>query len=420
MAGVPQGSCISPVLFNFFVSSYPQGTHLTGSYADDFTDSVTCRNYTDASPPLTRQATKVHQWAGERGLTLSALKSTVTLFTSWNTEVNDHPDVQLNNSPLPLERNPRILGVTFDPRLNFSSHIENLRTRAGPRLNIMKALSGTTWGQQAETLTMTYKLLVRSILNYAAPVWFPNAASSNILKLQRIQNSALRVATGCTKRTPIDHLHEETKVLPIKDHLGMLCKQFLARALQPGNASHAAVTSYPGPKNIRHTLRSAFFDRDFQRKYTDTGTYTGVVPAESYKKTIKDIHTDSVNKALDNLQPNKVLNSRPPLVSTDEQSLPRAYRTTLSRLRSGYCPALNNYQASIDTSTTDRCPSCSLAAHTTAHLFSCPEHPTTLEPLDLWRRPVEVADFVAGLPGFSLPSRRPPPEPEPPPSHLDG
>ena len=195
----------------------------------------------------------------------------------------------------------------------------------------------------------------------------------------------------------------------------MLCKQFLARALQPGNASHAIVTTHPGPKNVRHTLRSAFFDRDYQRRYTDTGNRLGVVQARRYRAVIKSMHTESVRKVLDRMEPNKVLNSRPPLVSTDEQSLPRAHRTTLSRLRSGYCPALNTYRTSIGTSTTDRCPSCNLAAHTTVHLFTCPEHPTNLDPLDLWRRPVEVADFVARLPGFNLPSRRPPPEP--PPSH---
>ena len=102
-------------------------------------------DFTQMLLSLTLQVARVHQWAGEKVLVLSALKSTVTLFTSWNGEVHDHPEVHLNNSPLPLERNPRILGVTFDPPLNFSSsNIENLRTRAGPRIIIMKALSSST------------------------------------------------------------------------------------------------------------------------------------------------------------------------------------------------------------------------------------------------------------------------------------
>ena len=414
--GVPQGSCISPALFNFFVSTYPQDDHLTLSYADDFTDSITSRNYRDATPALTHQATRVQQWADERGLALSAPKSTITLFTPQTAEVHDHPEVHLNNTPLPLERNPRILGVTFDPLLTFNKHIESLCTRVIPRINLLKHLSASNWGQQVETMTITYKLLIRSILHYAAPVWFPNAAPSNIEKLQRIQNQALRIATGCIKRTPIDHLHEETKVLLIKDHLEMLSKQFLARALQPDHPSHPVATAYPGPKGCRRTLRSAFFTRHFYRSYTDTRTSSGIIPSTSYKTVIKQIHTDTVRRSLANLEPNRVLNDKPPPVSAEEQSLPRPYRSTLSRLRSGQCPALNNYQAAIGRSPTDRCPSCGTAVHTTNHLFSCPSHPTNLTPLDLWERPAAVADFVARLPGFSLPPlERPPPEPLPAP-----
>ena len=341
----------------------------------------------------------------------------MTLFTPHRPEVHDHPEVRLNNNILPLERNPRILGVTFDPLLTFRAHIDNLCTRAAPRIGVLKLLSSSTWGQQVETMVTTYKLLVRSILHYAAPVWFPNTAAYNIEKLQRIQNTALRVATGCIGRTPIPHLHEETKVLPINDHLSLLCQQFLARALQPGHPSHNVALAQPGPRGIKATLRSAFFTPNFYRTYTNTGTPSGVIPTSTYKSTIKQIHTDVVSRTMAGLPANKVLNTRPPLISIEEQSLPRAHRVTLSRLRSGTSPALLSYQAAIGDSPTDRCPSCGLAAHTSSHVFSCPRHPTDLTPLDLWRRPVEVSDFLEGLPFFSLPQRRrPPPEP-PPPNH---
>ena len=415
--GVPQGSCISPVLFNFFVSSYPEDNHLTLSYADDFTDSITNSSYVTAATGLTNQATRVSEWASERGLALSAPKSTVTLFSSHRAELNDHPQVNLNGTTLPLQRNPRILGVVFDPLLTFGKQIDSLCTRAGPGMNILKALAGTTWGQQAETMILTYKSLLRSILHYAAPVWFPNVARSNVEKLQRVQNSALRVALGCPKMTPVAHLHQESKVLPISDHLSMLCNQFLARALQPSHPSHSVAVAHPGPRNIRKTLRSAFFTPGFRRSYTDSGTATGIVPESTYQETIRQIHTDSVNRAVSNLEPNKVLNAQPPPVASEETSLPRPHRTELSRLRSGYSPSLNSFLARIGRADTDRCPSCNTAAHTTRHLFSCPSNPTDLSPLDLWHAPIDVVHFLqsAHWPNFShlTPLTRPPPEPPP-------
>ena len=146
--------------------------------------------------------------------------------------------------------------------------------------------------------------------------------------------------------------------------------------------------SHPGPRGIKATLRSAFFTPNFYRKYTDSGTPSGVVPTSTYKATIKQIHTDVVTRTMFELPPNKVLNSRPPPISTEEQSLPRAHRTTLSRLRSGTSPALNSYLAATGRSPTDSCPSCGMAAHTTSHVFHCQAHPTNLSPLDLWERPV--------------------------------
>ena len=58
-AGVPQGSCISPVLFNFFVSTYPNSHHLTTSYADDFTDSYSSPDFNSAASVLTKHVTHV-------------------------------------------------------------------------------------------------------------------------------------------------------------------------------------------------------------------------------------------------------------------------------------------------------------------------------------------------------------------------
>ena len=84
---------------------------------------------------------------------------------------------------------------------------------------ILKALAGTHWGQQKETILITYMFLIQSLFMHAAPIRFPNTSPSLI---QKLQNSALRIATSCVKTTFIDHLHEETKMLPVKDHLSLI------------------------------------------------------------------------------------------------------------------------------------------------------------------------------------------------------
>ena len=370
--GVPQGSRISPFLFNHYVHDYPHSDHLTSSYADDFTDSHSHPDFHTSAAALTDHAARVSQWAERKGLTLSAQKSTVSLFSSDTHQTHSHPVVTLNSSPLPLAENPRILGVTFDPRFTFSPHISSLVSRASPRLNILRALAGTSWGQSKETLVLTYKSLISSLFTYASPIWFPNASTSSIEKLQRIQNAALRISTGCVKMSPIDHLHTETQVLPVHDHLSLLCSQFLTRALQPNHVSHPLVVAPPGPRDKKKTLQKKFLS------VVAPYTVGGIIPPDEYKSTLISLHTEAVTRAIASRSPNKVLHTPPPAVADEEKLLPRRLRSTLSQLRSGYCSSLNSFLHRINRARDSLCPSCRGSPHTPAHLFSCTSHPTAL------------------------------------------
>ena len=77
--------------------------------------------------------------------------------------------------------------------------------------NILKALAGTAWGQQKETLLMTYKAVGRSIINYAEHVWSPNLNNADYTKIKYTQNEALRITTGCHKMSSIDLLNTEAE-----------------------------------------------------------------------------------------------------------------------------------------------------------------------------------------------------------------
>ena len=74
-------------------------------------------------------------------------------------------------------------------------------------------------------LLLTYKALGRSITNYAAPIWSTNTSDTSLGKIHRAQNKALRIITGSHKMSSIDHIHSETKMLHVEDHLNLLSAQ---------------------------------------------------------------------------------------------------------------------------------------------------------------------------------------------------
>jgi hypothetical protein len=70
--------------------------------------------------------------------------------------------------------------------------------------------AGTSWGFSKEVIEAIYKSITRPILLYVAPIWYPLAWRSIVADLQVVQNSTLRLATGCLKMTAIEHLHTKT------------------------------------------------------------------------------------------------------------------------------------------------------------------------------------------------------------------
>ena len=121
---------------------------------------------------------------------------------------------------------------------------------------MLKALAGSSWGQDKETLLMTYNTLGKSIANYAAPVWSTNASDSSFKKIQTAQNAALRTATGAHKMASIDHLHQESLTLRVKDHSDMLSAQHLVNWLEEDHISHGITIQESRPRPMKETLHS--------------------------------------------------------------------------------------------------------------------------------------------------------------------
>ena len=388
----------------------PNSCELHSAYADDVHAAVSSPNFEAAAATLTQHAPEVAGWAEERQLQISAPKFHVTLFTSDTHQFHRHPHVTLGGSLLPLEQNPKILGITFDPTLTFHKHAQNILARAQERTKVMKALAGTNWGQQKETLVLTFKALIWSVVSYAAPVWFPNISNHYIQKLQAVQNTNLRIATGSHKRASQDHLHSESKVLPVADSLGLLCAQYLASAKRPNHPANPTVNRPTGPRLKKHTLQSKFLP-SINHLLVD-----GVTPPSEYDNIRAEIHTETVAKAIQDQAPNRILQRQPPPISPEEESLPRPHRAALSQLRSGFCKALNRYRTDIGLTIDPSCPSCGHGNHDPPHLFACPSHPSgDLRVVGLWERPVRVAHFHLSLPCFHYLPALPPPPPEPPP-----
>jgi len=85
-------------------------------------------------------------------------KSTATLFTTDPSELHKPLSLKINNITIPTVEHPKILGITFDPKLNYGEHIKKTKEKASKTINILKAITSAKWGKHKETLVTTYKI----------------------------------------------------------------------------------------------------------------------------------------------------------------------------------------------------------------------------------------------------------------------
>ena len=120
----------------------------------------------------------------------------------------------------------------------------------------MKVLAGSSWRQEKEILLLTYNTLEKSIASYTEPVWSTNASDSSFKKIQISLNAALRTATWAHKMASIDHLHQESLKLKVKDHTQMLSSQYPVNCLEEDHVCHGITTQEPRPRPMKETLHS--------------------------------------------------------------------------------------------------------------------------------------------------------------------
>ena len=188
-------------------------------------------------------------------------------------QINQKLNLQINNTLIPTVQHPKILGLTFDPKLTYNQHTDNTKDKATKTIKLLKALTSTTWGKQKETIVTTYKTITRPVIEHAGTIWSSTASKTNITRFQTIQNAALRTATGCTADTNTQHLQDETLVLPIKNHLQLQASQIRQKSQKPSHSLHNLMQQ----QNPKRQIKTLIFQPNNTYTitiYTDPKTVT--------------------------------------------------------------------------------------------------------------------------------------------------
>ena len=212
-SSLSQGAVLSTTLIPLRLSDIPRPphTHLT-LYADD-TALLSQFWRPDTIPRrLSTAITTLHKYFTTCKLRLKKNKTEALLYSKCRPPLRGPNQFQDNFGP--WTSTVRCLVLVLDSKLLFSRHLHTVANKAtGASCNIIPLLARDSALTQTNKLTL-YKLLIRSNLTYAAPVW-SSICPCNHHRLQVIKSKYLRVIGNHPSRTSNSHLHNSLNIQPI-------------------------------------------------------------------------------------------------------------------------------------------------------------------------------------------------------------
>lgn len=231
-AGVPQGSVLSPMLYNIFISDMPiPDCCEIALYADDTALISTRRNPGTLVEKLQSGFDDLTTFFTTWRIKINAAK-TQAVFFPFNNKKRTFPTTQLrtNNEPIAWSKELKYLGVILDKRFTFGPHTKYVREKAQKCFLSLYPLIGRRSKLSLKNKIIIYKSIIRPILTYSTPVWHEMAASHQ-KQLQIMQNKCLKSIFGLDWRHPTRDLHRTTGFPLIKDYCQTLVNGFNTRCL---------------------------------------------------------------------------------------------------------------------------------------------------------------------------------------------
>jgi hypothetical protein len=193
--GVPQGSCLSPLLFSIFVRDNSANSSNSMQFADDLTNSVSGASLETIGEKLVRSFEQTKSFCDSRDLIINTQKTQLIIFKVPGRKIATDFSILLDGCAIKPASSVKLLGVMLDQHFTFCDHLDSVSSKCR---GILGALARASQHLSRDLLRIAYIALVRSHLEYCSAI-FASAAQTQLAKLDVIQRMGSRIICGATR-----------------------------------------------------------------------------------------------------------------------------------------------------------------------------------------------------------------------------
>uniref|UniRef100_A0A1B6F9K4 RNA-directed DNA polymerase n=2 Tax=Cuerna arida TaxID=1464854 RepID=A0A1B6F9K4_9HEMI len=167
------------------------------------------------------------------------------------------PPITLNNVPLPQVDEVKYLGIHFDRRLIWRSHIWKKRLQLNLKTQKLNWLIGNHSKLSVENKLLVYKVILKPIWTYGIQLW-GTASNTNIDIIQRYQSKTLRRILQAPWYVNNQIIHNDTNTPSVRDTITKLSNIYQLKLEDHPN--HLAVNLLDNSQCVFRLKRHSILD----------------------------------------------------------------------------------------------------------------------------------------------------------------
>ena len=223
LAGTPQGSVLSPTLFNAYMDDLwhliPSGVELL-QYADDICIYASGSDPDICARKIQEALDVIERWAGIWRISMAPEKSNWILFSRCPSHKQGNIILKMYNKEIPNCKQIKFLGILFDERLTWKAYLDSILRHATSKATQIQALSAKNRFNSPIQAIGFFNSVIKPLFDYGAVVFY--AISLNQWnRLDKFHGRFLRSICGlpkcCSYTKLCDQLQQEKLSIQVKD-----------------------------------------------------------------------------------------------------------------------------------------------------------------------------------------------------------